>query len=247
MQLERHYAGRTVGNHWKRRCESVELPLWAVSRRRRQSNLTTAPPDHSGYSYTPTNWPAEANAFPFQAKRNAFASYGDTVDTVDAGNAITSLSITNAYRVTTHGVGGEHDTGGADRRISTAPVVDCAEWVSSQTVPILGWVCVLMLHPISSPGEIVRMEFLGSATTLGSPCTTYGIAGDGWAAGPGAGSLMPRTMSSKTRQQGLALIELGLISPCSSPSPLESRSSDGRCTNTTRSRKQPAMVPASCR
>jgi Flp pilus assembly protein TadG len=142
-------------------------------------SLTTAPPDHSGYSYTPTNWPAQANAFPDfqQNRRNTFASYGDTVDTVDAGNAISGLSITNAYRVTTHGVGGEHDTGGADRRISTAPVVDCAEWVSSQTVPIIGWVCILMLHPISAPGDIVRMEFLGSATTLGSPCTTYGIAG----------------------------------------------------------------------
>jgi len=141
-------------------------------------NLTTAPPDHTGYSYTPTNWPTEANAFPdFQAKRNAYASYGDAVDTVDAGNAITSLSISNAYRVTTHGSTGEHGTNGADRRISTAPVVDCGEWASSQTVPILGWVCVLMLNPISGPGEIVRMEFLGSATTLGSPCTTYGIAG----------------------------------------------------------------------
>ena len=141
-------------------------------------NLATAPPDHSGYSYTPTNWPSQANAFSdFQAKRNAFASYGDTVDTVDAGNAITSLSINNSFRVTTHGAGGEHSSFGADRRISTAPVVDCGEWVSSQTVPILGWVCVLMLNPISSPDEIVRMEFLGSASTLGSPCTTYGIAG----------------------------------------------------------------------
>lgn len=141
-------------------------------------NLATAPPDHSGYSYTPTNWPSQANAFSdFQAKRNAFASYGDTVDTVDAGNAITSLSINNSFRVTTHGAGGEHSSFGADRRISTAPVVDCGEWASSQTVPILGWVCVLMLNPISSPDEIVRMEFLGSASTLGSPCTTYGIAG----------------------------------------------------------------------
>ena len=141
-------------------------------------DLTTAPPDHTGYAYTPTNWPAEANAFPdFQLKRNAYASYGGAVDTVDAGNTITGLSMSNAYRVTTHGIGGEHDSGGADRRIATAPVVDCPEWASSQTVPILGWVCVLMLHPISGPGEIVRMEYLGSASTLGSPCTTYGIAG----------------------------------------------------------------------
>ena len=143
-------------------------------------NLTTAPPDHTGFSYTPTNWTAQRDAFgDFQDKRNSYASYGNTDDTVDAGNAITGLSISNAYRVTTHGAEppGEHRTYGADRRVATAPVVDCGEWVSSQTVPILGWVCVLMLHPISAPGDIVRMEFLGSATTLGSPCTTYGIAG----------------------------------------------------------------------
>lgn len=141
-------------------------------------NPTSAPPDFTGYSYTPTNWGAQANAFPdFQDKRNAYASYGDTVDTVDAGNAITGLSIINAYQVTTHGSTGEHGTAGTDRRISTAPIVDCEQWASSQTVPILDWVCILMLHPISGPGEIVRMEYLGSASTLGSPCTTYGIAG----------------------------------------------------------------------
>lgn len=142
-------------------------------------NLTTAPPDFSGYSYTPVNWGSQWNAWSdFQDKRIAYASYGNTIDTVDEGNAITGLSIIPAYRVTTHGPNpGEHGIYGADRRVATAPVVDCAEWVSSQTVPILGWVCILMLHPISDPGDTVRMEFLGSATVLGSPCTTYGIAG----------------------------------------------------------------------
>jgi hypothetical protein len=140
--------------------------------------LSSAPPDFSGYSYTPHNWASQANAFPdFQGKRQSYASYGDAVDTVDAGNTITDLSITNAYRVTTHGASGEHGTHGADRRIATAPIVDCSQWATSQTVPILDWACVLMLHPVSGPGEIVRMEYIGSASVVGSPCTTFGIAG----------------------------------------------------------------------
>jgi Flp pilus assembly protein TadG len=141
-------------------------------------NLTTAPPDFTGYSYTPLDWPAQSNAFPdFQGKRQIFASYGLTVDTVDAGNTITGLSIHNSYSVTTHGAGGQHGTNGADRRVATAPIVDCAQWATSQTVPILDWACVLMLHPISSPGDTVRMEYLGSASGGGSPCSTYGLAG----------------------------------------------------------------------
>jgi hypothetical protein len=106
-----------------------------------------------------------------------YASYGLTVDTISSGNAISGLSVNNSYRVSTHGMSGEHRMSGADRRVTTAPVVDCSQWATSQTVPIIDWACVLMLHPISSPGDIVRMEFLGSASVLGSPCTTYGIAG----------------------------------------------------------------------
>ena len=140
--------------------------------------LTTAPPDFTGYSYTPANWPSQANAFPdFQAKRQIFASYGLDVDTVSAGNDITGLSVSNAVNVATHGASGQHATNGADRRVATAPIVDCAQWATSQTVPILDWACILMLHPISSPGDIVRMEYLGSSNALGSPCTTYGVAG----------------------------------------------------------------------
>jgi Flp pilus assembly protein TadG len=141
-------------------------------------NLTTAPPDFTGYSYTSTNVPSQSNAFPdFQAKRQVFASYGLAVDTVSAGNTITGLSVNNSYSVSTHGASGQHGTNGADRRVATAPIVDCGQWATSQTVPILGWACVLMLHPISAPSDIVHMEYLGSAAVVGSPCTTYGIAG----------------------------------------------------------------------
>jgi hypothetical protein len=61
--------------------------------------------------------------------------------------------------------------------MTTAPIVDCAAWAGSQTVPILGWACVMMLHPIGSPHDTVHMEFRGASSSLGSPCSTSGLAG----------------------------------------------------------------------
>lgn len=144
-------------------------------------NLTSAPPDFTGYAYTdirpdnglPGNWPSGSNAYPdFQARRNLNQSYGANVQ---AGNAATGLSISNAYNPTT--TTGQHQTYGADRRMTTAPIVDCGAWASAQTVPILGWACVLMLHPISSPGDTVHMEFRGASNQPGSPCATSGLGG----------------------------------------------------------------------
>jgi Flp pilus assembly protein TadG len=142
------------------------------------NNITNAPPDYTGYAYTATNWPTQVSAFAnFQTKRSAFASYGNTTDTVSAGNTITGLSINNGYSVATHGAAGQLGTNGADRRVVTAPIVDCSGWAGSQTVPIIGWACVLMLHPIDSPSQDVHMEYLGNPSTVGNPCVTFGLAG----------------------------------------------------------------------
>ncbi|HEX8989583.1 MAG TPA: pilus assembly protein TadG-related protein [Rhodocyclaceae bacterium] len=141
-------------------------------------SLNSSPPDFTGYSYTPTNWPSQSTAFAdFQSRRTAFSSYGDITDTVNAGNTITGLGLSNAYNVATHGSGGQLSTYGADRRIVTAPIVNCASWASSQTVPIDGWACVMLLHPVDAPTSTVHMEFLGLSTTPGSPCATSGLAG----------------------------------------------------------------------
>lgn len=140
--------------------------------------LTTAPPDFTGYSYTPTDWPAQRNALSdFLNRRAANASYGDTVDTVNAGNTLTGLSISNAYHVATHGASGELAANGADRRLVTAPIVDCSGWASSQTVPIQAWACVLLLQPISSPSDTIYMEYRGRSNEPGSPCATSGLGG----------------------------------------------------------------------
>jgi hypothetical protein len=129
---------------------------------------TTAPPDFTGYAYTPLSWPAQANALPH------FMSPSRVGNTPYQGNAATGLSISNAYNVSSTS---DHATYGASRRLAVAPVVDCAGWASSQTVPLQGYVCVLLLHPIGSPGDTVQMEYVGSASDPASPCATSGLAG----------------------------------------------------------------------
>lgn len=136
-------------------------------------------PDRSGYAYTSKNWSAASNALPdFLAKRGVNAPYG--ISTKD-GNDLTGLSVSNAYKPSTVD---EHRTKGADRRLVTAPIVNCQDWATSQVVEIKAWACVLMLHPIASTGDTIFMEYRGLANAPGSPCATSGVAGGANAAGP---------------------------------------------------------------
>jgi len=144
------------------------------------TNVNNAPPDRTGYAYTPTNWPSQANALSdFLARRGTGDNYGATVA---AGNVITGLSINNNYNPTTPPA--QHLQFGADRRLAVAPIVNCGEWEGSQTVPIRGWACILMLNPIDSPGDIVYMEYEGLASDPASPCATSGVVGAGGSIGP---------------------------------------------------------------
>lgn len=132
--------------------------------------LDTAPPDYTGYSYTAKSWPAQSNALGdfLNPRRNP---NNDSYQ----GNAATGLKISSAYNISTPA---QHAAYGvATRRLVIAPVVDCAGWSSSQTVPIEGYACVLMLHPIGSPSDTVYIEYVGSASDPSSPCTTSGLAG----------------------------------------------------------------------
>jgi Flp pilus assembly protein TadG len=131
--------------------------------------LNTAAPDFTGYTYTATSWPSQSNAISnfLSPRRNPnHDSY--------QGNAATGLSISNAYNVSTSA---EHGSFGANRRLVVAPVVNCSGWASSQTVPIEAYACVLMLHPIGSPGDVVSMEYVGLASDPGSPCASSGLGG----------------------------------------------------------------------
>ena len=136
--------------------------------------ITNAAPDTTGYSYTSVNWPSQANAVAdFLAKRANFRSYGNLVDTVNAGNTITGLNVSNAYNpgnMGTHAAGPRAlATYGTGRRLVLAPIV--------ASTTLTDWACVLMLHPIDKPTTTVYIEFVGNAGALTSPCASAGMAG----------------------------------------------------------------------
>lgn len=149
-------------------------------------NRSNAPPDFTGYAYTPFDWPAQSNALAnFRSKRTTFTPYGTSVAN---GNTISGLSISNAYNPVT--TTAQHQASGADRRLAVSPIVNCADWASSQTVPIRGWACILMLQPIASPGDTIYLEYEGTSNTPGSPCASSGITGDANSVGPLVPSLV---------------------------------------------------------
>lgn len=152
-------------------------------------NKATSPPDYTGESYTPTSWPAKFNA------------YGGTYS--GAGTAIPNFLNSRTQHLPYQGndglninMGGvttissaEHLSLGADRRLATVPVVDCSGWAASnpQTVPVLGYACVLMLHPMDKDNgpantDDVWLEYRGNSSDSSSPCATSGSVG-----GPGSG------------------------------------------------------------
>jgi Putative Flp pilus-assembly TadE/G-like len=138
-------------------------------------SLSTAPPDRTGYAYTPLNWPARFDAF-------GGTDADDPNFTVARGNNSTYQGIPGqGYQSATQS---ELAQSGARRRLVVVPIVDCSAWAASnpQTVPVLGYACVLMLHPMthtSDPlySEDVWLEFRGAANDPNSSCDTSGLAG----------------------------------------------------------------------
>lgn len=141
----------------------------------------TAPPDFTGYAYTPTSWPSKFDAYGgssgttpnFRTARAGYLPY--------QGDAASGIAMNGGY---TNSSNATLQASGADRRIVTVPVVDCTSWAAStpQTVPILDYACVLMLHPMSNDngpaaGEEVWLEYRGAANSAASPCSTSGLAG----------------------------------------------------------------------
>jgi Flp pilus assembly protein TadG len=135
----------------------------------RSTDLLDAPPDYSGYGYTSTNWPSQQNAYAdYRTRRGARTPYSQTVTGVKLAGGASAIS------------SAEHNTYGRDRRLVLAPIVDCAGFAVSQTVPLDAWGCVLLLAPLSSPGGgsfTARLEYLGPASVANSPCVTAGLAG----------------------------------------------------------------------
>ncbi|MCB1894714.1 MAG: pilus assembly protein TadG [Zoogloeaceae bacterium] len=126
-------------------------------------------PDYSGYAYTPVNWPVQFNAFDdFKTQRANNTPW----------NGLPALG--GGWQATTS----EVHAAGADRRLVVGPVVDCSGWDSggTESQPILGWACYLMLNPVANPNMDMGLEYRGPANDISSGCVTSGAPG-----GPGAG------------------------------------------------------------
>lgn len=141
-----------------------------------------AVPDYSGYAYTEKNWPSKFGAFTdFQSRRGANTAY--------QGDAATGLKTTGKVENSTY-----LNANGADRRLATAAIVDCAGLKSGTTSAVSEWACISMLHPInnSSGGtgtgaDRMYLEYLGRSNQANSPCATNGVP-----AGPtGVGPMVP--------------------------------------------------------
>ena len=152
-------------------------------------SITTSSPDFTGESYTPASWPSMFNAYggTYAGGGTAIPNFltARTQHLAYQGNDGLNINMGGVTTTTSAG----HLNSGADRRLATVPLVDCAAWKTSnpQTVPILGYACVLMLHPVDKDGDEVWVEYRGKSTDPASPCATSGSVG-----GPGSvGPLVP--------------------------------------------------------
>ena len=147
-------------------------------------------PDFTGYAYTATNWPAGQNAYKgapgagapasaqnFVTKRAAFASCADTGTNFRGGanscESITGLTINGGFQnplAAPGNVGGGHRDFGRNRRIVTVPIINAGSGV-------LDFACMLMLQPLTIPMTDSKLEFIGNAGAVDSPCTTSTQAG----------------------------------------------------------------------
>ncbi|MDP1653415.1 MAG: pilus assembly protein TadG-related protein [Rhodocyclaceae bacterium] len=147
-------------------------------------DISSAPPDLSGFAYTPTSWPSKyraydgtsANGAPnLQSARTSHLIYQDN------GGSWPDGIVLNGYQ---HSTSTQLSNSGSDRRLAVVPIVDCAGWASSQTTPILKFACVVLLHPMNGPSDPLYLEYQGLSDLPGSPCATVGLPGGPGSVGP---------------------------------------------------------------
>lgn len=131
-------------------------------------------PDFTGFVYTTTTWSTGSNAInDFLAKRQTFTSCTTTSTTVSACETATGLTLNSFKSLATAGTNGELRQYGTNRRLVAVPVADSGN-------KVLNFACMLLLQPIPSPFSNttnVMLEYVGSASEPGSPCTANGLPG----------------------------------------------------------------------
>ncbi len=157
-------------------------------------NVTTAPPDRTGWSY-PTR--AGGGAGAINVGQSAFTNYMQHYATADPYQGSSGQGSYNANAVGTGNAGpkgtestrSEHSQYGSHRRLITVPMVDSCSGVGGAiTFSTMG--CFLMLNPMSNGNNgDVFLEYRGGANTPGSPCASGGGPG-----GPGSNTGLVPTL-----------------------------------------------------
>lgn len=144
-------------------------------------NVGNAPPDFTGFAYTATSWSSQFNAYNGSSGTTPNFLASRIANTIYQGDVAAGLDLTGNP---TSATSAQLDSNGADRRLALMPIVNCAGWTGSQTVPIQKFACVLMLQPMEGPGEETFIEYRGQADVPGNPCATLGLPGAGGGIGP---------------------------------------------------------------
>lgn len=118
--------------------------------------------------------------------------YGSGGNIINSGNAESGLDVPNNYKPLTSVQHAERNLG-VSRRLISLPVVQCgpgglADASGQNGTPILGWACMLMLHPVSTGNKgalpslenLMRLEYVDDASAANSACSMMGRP-----AGPG--------------------------------------------------------------
>lgn len=152
------------------------------------SNASNSPMDFTGRSYRIGSWTLGRQAY--NGSSGGLPNFKTARSTFLATQA--SDEPGGGYTNTPGGVGSQHDTLGADRRLVTVAVLDCAGFTSGQHAPIRAYACMLLLDPYDKSGSavITKFEFQGLSNASGSPCASSGVAGGSTAAGPQVPSLV---------------------------------------------------------
>lgn len=142
----------------------------------------TAPPDRTGYAY-PNKAPGSpvigvgTSAYAdYRSRQGSYAGFrsNEYAPSGAAGN-IPGNPISG-------GPNSDHMRYGAERRLASAPVIDCN---SGNQVPMLGMACMLMLNPMSNGATgTIYLEYRGSANAPDSPCRSAGVPGSSTSSGP---------------------------------------------------------------
>ena len=139
------------------------------------------PPDYTGAVYTTKTWATGSNALgDFMSKRQSFTSCWTGITKVSDCETATGLTLNSFKSLATSGPSGELHQYGTNRRLVAVPIVD-----SATSMHVQDFACMLLLQPIPSPfsnSNNVMLEFVGNASTTGSPCTGNGLPGG--SAGP---------------------------------------------------------------